>query len=183
MPPVKLTSQLPDEQAPVQKHGISGQDQGYAKYLSAGILLIFVGYKCSRDPGLGQDNRLWIGTADHRPSATGGGTRFHSTGKKEKPMSVKVLITRTVPGNKGREMLQLFREMRSLATAQSGYISGETMKSNDRPDVFLVISTWESAGDWEKWLLSKERQAIQEKMDALLGGKTAYEMFNYGLRT
>ncbi|MGD9308607.1 MAG: antibiotic biosynthesis monooxygenase, partial [Desulfosarcina sp.] len=74
-------------------------------------------------------------------------------------MSVKVLITRTVPGNKAREMLQLFREMRSLATAQPGYISGETMKSNDRPDVFMVISTWGSASDWEAWLLSKERQA------------------------
>ncbi len=97
-------------------------------------------------------------------------------------MSVKVLITRTVPLDKGRQMLQLFREMRSLATAQAGYISGETMKSNDRPDVFLVISTWESASDWEKWLLSKERQAIQEKMDALLGGKTHYEMFHYGFR-
>ena len=60
-------------------------------------------------------------------------------------MSVKVLITRTIPGDKGRDMLQLFRDMRNLATAQPGYISGETLKSNDRPDVFLVISTWESA--------------------------------------
>ncbi|GAB6906752.1 Antibiotic biosynthesis monooxygenase [Desulfosarcina cetonica] len=97
-------------------------------------------------------------------------------------MSVKVLITRTVPADKGRDMLQLFREMRSLATSQSGYISGETLKSHDRPDVFLVISTWESAADWEAWLLSKERQAIQEKIDALLGGKTQYEVFDYRLR-
>ncbi len=97
-------------------------------------------------------------------------------------MSIKVLITRTVPREKSREMLQLFREMRLLATAQSGYISGETMKSNDRPDVFLVIGTWESPDDWEKWLLSKDRQAIQEKIDSLLGGKTNYEMFHYGFK-
>jgi len=97
-------------------------------------------------------------------------------------MSIKVLITRTVPRKKSREMLQLFREMRLLATAQPGYISGETMKSNDRPDVFLVISTWESPDDWEKWLLSKDRQAIQEKIDSLLGGKTNYEMFHYGFK-
>ena len=95
-------------------------------------------------------------------------------------MSVKVLITRTVPRDKSLEMVHLFREMRALATAQPGYISGETMKSNDRPDTFLVISTWESADDWEKWLLSKDRQAIQEKIDTLLGGKTSYEMFHYG---
>jgi heme-degrading monooxygenase HmoA len=97
-------------------------------------------------------------------------------------MSVKVLITRTVPGDKAREMLSLFREMRALAVKQSGYISGETLKSNDQPDVYLVISTWESSDDWEKWLLSKERQYIQEKIDTLLGGKTRYEMFHYGLR-
>jgi heme-degrading monooxygenase HmoA len=95
-------------------------------------------------------------------------------------MSVKVLIKRTVPRNKSLEMVKLFREMRALATAQSGYISGETMKSNDIPDSFLVISTWESSDDWEKWLLSKDRQVIQEKIDALLGGNTTYELFHYG---
>jgi len=97
-------------------------------------------------------------------------------------MSIKALIKRKVPRDKARNMLHLFMEMRTLATAQPGYISGETMKSIDDPDVYLIISTWESADDWEKWLLSKERQAIQRKMDALLGGNTTYEIFQYGLR-
>ncbi|MBU1399086.1 MAG: antibiotic biosynthesis monooxygenase family protein [Pseudomonadota bacterium] len=97
-------------------------------------------------------------------------------------MSIKALIKRTVPQDKARNMLHLFMEMRTLATAQPGYISGETMKSIDKPDVYMVISTWESADDWEKWLLSKKRQVIQGKMDALLGGKTSYEIFQYGLR-
>ena len=97
-------------------------------------------------------------------------------------MSVKVLITRKVPQEKALDMLRLFKEMRSLATRQPGYISGETLRSNDRPDVFLVISTWESSEDWEAWLLSKERQAIQAQIDELLGGRTDYEMFRYGLR-
>ncbi len=97
-------------------------------------------------------------------------------------MAIKILITRTVPQDKAREMLTLFREMRSLAIIQPGYISGETLKSNDRPDVFLVISTWQSPEEWEQWLLSKERQAIQDNIDGLLGGNTSYEMFNYNLR-
>ncbi|MBU1711826.1 MAG: antibiotic biosynthesis monooxygenase [Proteobacteria bacterium] len=97
-------------------------------------------------------------------------------------MSIKAFIKRTVPQDKARNMLHLFMEMRTLATAQPGYISGETMKSIDKPDVYMVISTWESADDWEKWLLSKKRQVIQGKMDALLGGKTSYEIFQYGLR-
>jgi len=97
-------------------------------------------------------------------------------------MSIKVLIKRTVPQEKARDMLNLFKKMRSLATGQDGYISGETLKSSDRLDVFLVISTWASANDWKNWLKKKERQEIQGKIDALLGGKTSYEMFHYGLR-
>lgn len=95
-------------------------------------------------------------------------------------MSVKIIITRTVPQEKAREMIPLFRKMRALAIKQPGYISGETLKSSDRPNTFIVISSWQTAGDWEKWLISKERQDIQASVDALLGGKTEYEMFHYG---
>ncbi len=95
-------------------------------------------------------------------------------------MAVKILIKRIVPENKAKEMIPLFRQMRVLATNQSGYISGETLKSFDKPDTFLVISTWKSSEYWEKWLLSKGRQETQDKIDALLGGKTEYEMFHYG---
>ena len=97
-------------------------------------------------------------------------------------MVIKVLIKRTVPQDKAREMVKLFREMRSLAIDQPGYIAGETLKSSDRPDVYLVISTWESPKDWERWMMSKERQDVQSKIDALLGGNTTYEMFYYSLR-
>jgi heme-degrading monooxygenase HmoA len=95
-------------------------------------------------------------------------------------MTVKILIKRNVPRDKAKEMIPLFREMRVLATNQPGYISGETLKSLDIPDTFLVISTWQSSDYWGKWLLSKERQEIQDKIDSLLGGKTEYEMFHYG---
>jgi len=94
-------------------------------------------------------------------------------------MAVKILIKRTVPENKAKEMIPLFRQMRVLATNQSGYISGETLKSLDRLDTFLVISTWKSSEYWEKWLLSKERQGTQDEIDALLGGKTEYESHQF----
>ena len=95
-------------------------------------------------------------------------------------MAVKILIKRNVPRDKAKEMIPLFREMRVLAVNQPGYISGETLKSFDIPNTFLVISTWQSSDHWEKWLLSKGRQEIQDKIDSLLGGKTEYEMFHYG---
>ena len=100
--------------------------------------------------------------------------------KQEVSMSIKVLIKRNVPQEKARQMIPLFRKMRSIATNQPGYISGETLKSLEQPELFLVISNWQSSDDWEKWLISRERQKIQDEIDALLGGKTEYEMFHYG---
>jgi heme-degrading monooxygenase HmoA len=95
-------------------------------------------------------------------------------------MAVKILIRRNVPENKAREMIPLFRKMRTLANAQPGYITGETMRNLEKPDEFLVISTWETSDDWKRWVQSNDRQQIQSQIDDLLGGKTEYEIFHYG---
>lgn len=95
-------------------------------------------------------------------------------------MAVKILIKRKVPADKARNMIPLFRKMRALATNQPGYISGETMKRLDAADEFMVISTWQTSEDWEKWLKNPDREAIQSQIDALLGGKTVYEVYHYG---
>ena len=95
-------------------------------------------------------------------------------------MAVKVLIKRKVTGDQAREMIPLFRQMRVQANNQPGYISGETLRSLDNPDEFLVISTWESSEDWKNWEVSADRKEVQDKIDSLLGGKTEFEIFHYG---
>ncbi|MEJ2100297.1 MAG: antibiotic biosynthesis monooxygenase [Desulfobacterales bacterium] len=95
-------------------------------------------------------------------------------------MAVKILIRRSVPEAKAKEMIPLFRKMRALANKQPGYITGETMRNLEKPDEFLVISTWETSNDWKRWVQSSERQKIQSQIDKLLGGKTEYEIFHYG---
>jgi heme-degrading monooxygenase HmoA len=96
-------------------------------------------------------------------------------------MTVKAFIKRNVPADKAKDMVPLFRQMRALAMEQHGYISGETLRNVDQPEEYLVISVWNSAVDWQKWLESRQRQAIQEKIDALLGGKTEYSLYHHGL--
>jgi heme-degrading monooxygenase HmoA len=95
-------------------------------------------------------------------------------------MAVKVLIKRRVPQDKARNMVALFRQMRTLANEQEGYISGETLRHLEKPDEFLVISSWQSSQDWKNWLASAERKKIQAQIDKLLGGETSYEIFHYG---
>ena len=105
---------------------------------------------------------------------------FHYPVLREVPMAVKVLIKRKVPDAKARKIIPLFRKMRALAMNQEGYISGETLRNMDDAEEFLVISSWQSYDDWDRWLKSAERQGIQDQIDELLGGHTHYQIFHYG---
>lgn len=33
--------------------------------------------------------------------------------------------------------------------------------------------------DWKKWFKSKQRASLQDKIDEILGKKTAYEVYQY----
>ena len=94
-------------------------------------------------------------------------------------MAVQVLIKRRFVKEKSVELAPLIVKLRSLATMQPGYISGETLKCIDPPDEteYLVRSTWRSIEDWKKWLQSAERTAIQKQIDATLNQKTEYRVY------
>lgn len=95
-------------------------------------------------------------------------------------MAVKIIIRRKVPKDREANLLPLLIQLRALATAQPGYISGETLRNLDNPEEYLVISTWQSAENWKQWLSSRQRATIQEKIDAMLGQETEYHTYLYG---
>lgn len=92
-------------------------------------------------------------------------------------MAVKVLIKRRVRTENSKELDLLLRQLRALTLNQKGYISGETFTRLDQEGVSLVISTWQTLGDWRNWWLSDERKVLQEKIDTLLGAPTEFEVF------
>ncbi len=92
-------------------------------------------------------------------------------------MAVKVLIKRRVRAENSKELDLLLRQLRALTLNQKGYISGETFTRLDQEGVSLVISTWQTLGDWRNWWLSDERKVLQEKIDTLLGAPTEFEVF------
>lgn len=94
-------------------------------------------------------------------------------------MLAKVLIKRKVSLEKEAALLDLITQLRTLGSSQPGYISGETLRNADNPEEYLVISTWQTMGDWKEWLESKERSKIQDKIDEILNRKTVYEVFQY----
>jgi heme-degrading monooxygenase HmoA len=95
-------------------------------------------------------------------------------------MAVKIIIKRKVPKGKEGQLLPLLLELRSKATTQPGYISGETLRNVNDPEDYVVISTWQSMDGWKAWESSKGRVELQNKIDSLLGIKTSYGVYYYG---
>ena len=83
-------------------------------------------------------------------------------------MAVKILIQRKVRPGRENEFGEALRKLRSKAIHAQGYISGETLHSVEEPSLHLVISTWKSLEDWNRWANSPERKAFEEKTDAML---------------
>jgi len=92
-------------------------------------------------------------------------------------MSVKIVIKRYVPANQAEELTPLLRDMRALATKETAYVSGETLKRVDGRGEYLVISTWQSLDDWNQWINNDQRKVIQAKIDTLLGEPTEYAVY------
>ena len=94
-------------------------------------------------------------------------------------MAVEVLIRRKVVEDKVKEIAPLMVKLRSLARAQPGYVSSETLRCIDPAgdDEYLIRSTWESSAQWENWFHSNERSAIQQKIDEITGIKTEYRIY------
>ncbi|MBP8645748.1 MAG: antibiotic biosynthesis monooxygenase [Syntrophobacteraceae bacterium] len=77
-------------------------------------------------------------------------------------MAIRVLIEREIePGNE-LKLHQTLTQLRAEATMAKGYISGETLRSLDNPNRFLVISTWNSIEDWKNWENSAARKKYRE---------------------
>ena len=92
-------------------------------------------------------------------------------------MSIKVIIKRKWQVDKPEELFPLLATLRAAASEQPGFISGETLRSLDDPEGYLVISIWETADDWKKWMQNKKRRDLQGQVDSLIGEKTFYEIF------
>jgi len=92
-------------------------------------------------------------------------------------MSIKVLIKRKVTSQNIGGLEHLLNKLRAMAMVQPGYISGESLVSTEEKDLCLVISTWKTIQDWEKWFANHQRMDLQNQIDLLLGAPTHYEVY------
>ena len=94
-------------------------------------------------------------------------------------MAIKVIIERRLKKGKEGELAQLLRQLRYRAMVAPGYISGETLRSHDDPNLYMVISTWKSLEDWRRWEENPERNQIQQKINELLKEPASFRIFHF----
>lgn len=93
-------------------------------------------------------------------------------------MAISIIIQRAFKNEEiAANLVPLIVKLRSLATIQPGYITGKTFRCLDCPGEYLVISTWNSLDDWNRWLKSEERMDLQKQVDDLLGEKFQYRIY------
>ena len=92
-------------------------------------------------------------------------------------MIVKVIIKRHIKEGKEKEVFSLLKKIRFNAMNHEGYISGETLIRTEDSHKILVLSTWQSLENWQKWVDSKGRKALDAKLEELQLEPTSYEPY------
>lgn len=92
-------------------------------------------------------------------------------------MAIKVFIRRKFPRESEKDLIRYIRQIREIVPSQPGYESGEYLKAINVNDEITTISSWFSLEDWQTWFESKERKAIQARIDALPGVTSEYTIY------
>ena len=89
---------------------------------------------------------------------------------------IRVMINRKVKA--GEDLSALLVELRVAAiTHFPGYIGGETLiNTQDRSNV-VVLSTWRSFEDWERWANSETRINLYKRIGPLLQDEPEIRIF------
>lgn len=113
---------------------------------------------------------------EHRANDTKG-----STQRKGDTM-VRVVIEHKVKDIQLVEkFIDVIREVRNEAMKQKGFITGETLVNIDDPTNVLVLSTWESADDWNGWDKAEIRLKLKPQINELLSEPYSVRKFHYYL--
>ena len=94
-------------------------------------------------------------------------------------MAVRIIIDRKVKKGKESDFSKMLRELRTKAIPSKGYISGETLRAQDDPQNYVVITTWQSIEEWKAWEKNPERKKMQEKIEKWMARPTKTKIYSH----
>jgi len=101
---------------------------------------------------------------------------FAGLPERERNMPVTVLIKRKFKPEHIQNAHQMIVKVRSLATLEPGYISGQTLVSRDDHCKLVIMSMWDSVKNWEAWRDNDMRKEFARKMETIMEGPEEHEV-------
>ncbi len=93
-------------------------------------------------------------------------------------MAVKVIILRQIT-NENKALIQpLLQQLHQKALQSGGYVSGESLVNSGDKEGKLVISTWNTGTDWERFVNREDCMTLHQQVDSILEVETLYQVYN-----
>lgn len=81
---------------------------------------------------------------------------------------IRVIIERHIADDLGAHYEKAARETLQLAMQAHGFISGEALKNTSDTNHRVVIATYRTLQDWQRWATSSERQEMMATINPML---------------
>lgn len=81
---------------------------------------------------------------------------------------IRILIERTLAEGLEQPYEKAAHQMLVEAMSQPGFISGESLRDLGHPHRRIVLCTWRSAREWERWAASGARRACLDRIRPML---------------
>ena len=82
--------------------------------------------------------------------------------------SITVLVERHAKQGKEEELLELFKELRTVYVSQPGYISSQILQREDDKSIIFAVTAWADAAAREAYAKNPKRLEIIPKIEAVL---------------
>jgi heme-degrading monooxygenase HmoA len=69
----------------------------------------------------------------------------------------------------------IMRKRMAAAKGQPGWIGGQLLRSGERPNRRMIVGTWKSRGDWEKWHKNPLFAGTRRQLDEMASGPEVHE--------
>lgn len=81
---------------------------------------------------------------------------------------IRVLIERQIADGLAEHYEKAARNTLQTAMQAHGFISGEALHDMNNPNHRVVLATFRTIQDWQRWASSPERQEIMEALNPML---------------
>ncbi len=93
-------------------------------------------------------------------------------------MAVKVIILRHFTDEQKNIIQPILQQLHQKALQSGGYVSGESLVNSGNREDKLVISTWNTRADWERFEGREDCLALHQQVDSIIEVQTVYQVYD-----